>query len=168
MISDGTVILDLFQLVDAESHLAGEDEEMARRFGWFPRRSTLVGVRESITRWRQEWATGGPRRAFALRLAHGDELVAGCELRTRDDGSASMSYWTLAAHRRRGLATRGVRLTIGYAFGTLGLTTIELEIEPDNLASRGWPGMPASRRSARPRRRQGRMLSRARWSVICW
>jgi hypothetical protein len=54
VISDGTVILDLFQLEDAESHLAGEDEELARRFGWFPRQSTLMGVRESIARWRQE------------------------------------------------------------------------------------------------------------------
>jgi len=137
VISDGTVILDLFQLEDAVSHLAGEDDELERRFGWFPRRSTLVGVRESIARWRQDWAIGGPRRAFALRLVHGGELVGGCELRMREDASAGMSYWTLAAHRRRGLATRGVRLAIGYAFGTLGLTEIELEIEPDNLASRG-------------------------------
>ena len=37
-------------LQDAEAHLAGEDEELARRFGWFPRQSTLAGVRETIER----------------------------------------------------------------------------------------------------------------------
>jgi RimJ/RimL family protein N-acetyltransferase len=30
-----------------------------------------------------------------------------------------------------------VRLATGYAFGALGIIQIELEIEPDNIASRG-------------------------------
>ncbi len=54
VLSDGTVALDAFQLAQAESHLAGEDDELARRFGWFPRRSTLAGVCESIARWREQ------------------------------------------------------------------------------------------------------------------
>jgi RimJ/RimL family protein N-acetyltransferase len=133
---DEMVTLDAFQMQDAESHLAGEDDELARRFGWFPRRSTLEGVRESIARWREEWTTG-PTRAFAVRIAAGGELVGGCELRMKGDGTASMSYWTFAAYRRRGFAVRAVRLASSYAFGTYGLTQIELEIEPDNTASRG-------------------------------
>jgi RimJ/RimL family protein N-acetyltransferase len=131
------VTLDAFQMQDADSHLAGEDDELAMRFGWFPQRSTLDGVRASIARWQQEWASGGPTRAFAVRLAASGELVGGCELRMGEDGTASMSYWTFAAHRRRGLATRAIRLAGGYAFGALGLSQIELEIEPDNRASRG-------------------------------
>ena len=53
-LTDGAVVLDAFQPEDAASHLAGEDEELARRFGWFPRRSTLAGVCESIARWREQ------------------------------------------------------------------------------------------------------------------
>jgi hypothetical protein len=49
-LTDETVVLDAFRLQDAEAHLAGEDEELARRFGWFPRQSTLAGVRETIER----------------------------------------------------------------------------------------------------------------------
>lgn len=137
VLSDETVVLDSFQLDDAEGHLAGEDEEFARRFGWFPRRSTLAGVRESIARWREQWATAGPTRAFSLRLAPAGELIGGCELRIRDDGAAHMSYWTFATYRRRGFATRAVRLAAGYGFDTLHVTQIELQIKPDNVASRG-------------------------------
>jgi hypothetical protein len=53
---------------DADSDLAGEAEELARRFGWFPRRSTLAGVRATIAGWHDHWLTQGPVRAFALRL----------------------------------------------------------------------------------------------------
>jgi len=48
-----------------------------------------------------------------------------------------MSYWTFPVFRRRGLATRAVVLVIRYAFDTLGVAEIEVEIEPDNVASRG-------------------------------
>jgi hypothetical protein len=48
-----------------------------------------------------------------------------------------MSYWTLPVFRRRGLATRAVVLVTRYAFDTLGVTEVELETEPDNVASRG-------------------------------
>jgi RimJ/RimL family protein N-acetyltransferase len=135
-LTDGTVVLDAFQPEDADSHLAGEDEEQARRFGWFPRRSTLAGVRATIARWHDQWSTQGPVRAFALRLADSKELVGGCELRLRDCGSASMSYWTFPVFRQHGLATRAVVLVTRYAFDTLGVTEIEVEIEPDNVASR--------------------------------
>jgi len=136
-LTDGTVVLDAFRPEDADSHLAGEDEELARRFGWFPRRSTLAGVRETIARWRDQWLTQGPALAFALRLADSDELVGGCELRPGDGSTASLSYWTFPVFRRRGLATRAVVLVSRFAFDALGVTEIEVEIEPDNVASRG-------------------------------
>jgi RimJ/RimL family protein N-acetyltransferase len=136
-LTDGTVVLDAFRAEDADSHLAGEDEEQARRFGWFPRRSTLAGVQETIARWHDQWLTQGPTLAFALRLADSEELVGGCELRLGDGTTASLSYWTFPGFRRRGLATRAVVVVTGYAFDTLGVTEIEVEIEPDNVASRG-------------------------------
>jgi hypothetical protein len=41
-------VLDRHALGDASAHLAGEDEEQARRFGWYPARLTLEGVRRAI------------------------------------------------------------------------------------------------------------------------
>ena len=36
---------------DAAAHVAGEDEETARRFGWWPERSTEETVRAAYADW---------------------------------------------------------------------------------------------------------------------
>jgi RimJ/RimL family protein N-acetyltransferase len=136
-LADETVFLDAFRLQDAEAHLAGEDEELARRFGWYPGQSTLAGVLETIERWQAQWSTQGPTRCFALRMASNGELVGGCELRLQPDGTASMSYWTFPQYRRRGLGTRAVQLAAEYAFACLQVAEIELYSEPDNIGSLG-------------------------------
>ena len=109
-LSDGVIRLDGHTFADVEVMVAGEDEEHARRFGWFPARSTEQTGRAAIERWQQQWHAGGQTRAFAAREAATRRLVGGCEIRLGEDGIAAMSYWTLPCHRRRGYATRAVRL----------------------------------------------------------
>jgi RimJ/RimL family protein N-acetyltransferase len=135
-LSDGTVRLDGFSLDDVDAHHAGEDEEQARRFGWYPDRSTREQVRAAIERWQEQWRTGGPTRALAARDATTGTLVGGCEVRLRADGRAEMSYWTFGPHRGRGFATRAARLACDYAFAELGVERVELYVEPDNASSR--------------------------------
>jgi RimJ/RimL family protein N-acetyltransferase len=137
ILDDGVIVLNAFTLDDADAHLAGEDEEQARRFGWYPARSTLETVRDAIIGWREDWRTDGPTRAFALRLASTGELAGGCELRLQRPGLAHMSYRVFPQHRRRGFASRGVRLLSAYAFASLGVTRLELHVAADNVASRG-------------------------------
>lgn len=136
-LTDGVVLLNGFSLGDAATHLAGEDEEQARRFGWYPRRSTIEQVRRTIRRWQENWRRGAFRRAFAVREVATGELVGGCELQLRRGGLASISYWIFPSHRRRGFAARPARLACGFAFGHCGIERVEAHIEPDNLASRG-------------------------------
>jgi RimJ/RimL family protein N-acetyltransferase len=136
-LDDGVIVLNAFTLDDVDAHLAGEDDEQARRFGWYPARSTLETVRDSIIRWEGDWRTDGPTRAFALRLASTGELAGGCELRLQYPGLAHMSYGVFPQHRRRGFASRGVRLLSAYAFASLGVTRLELHVAADNVASRG-------------------------------
>jgi hypothetical protein len=112
-LTDGVVVLDGFKAADADAHLAGEDDEHARRFGWYPNRSTPGTVGAAIDRWRAEWEQGGRTRAFAARLD--GVLVGGCELRLVSPASAELSYWTFPPFRRRGLATRAVRLVVAWA-----------------------------------------------------
>jgi RimJ/RimL family protein N-acetyltransferase len=89
-LTDGVVVLGGYTCTDIPAHLAGEDEETARRFGWWPEAT----VRAAFRRWAREWEADGPTRAFAARLASGGQLVGGCELRLRPDGTAEVSYWT--------------------------------------------------------------------------
>jgi RimJ/RimL family protein N-acetyltransferase len=136
-LTDGVVFLDQHTLADVDAHWAGEDEEMARRFEWYPKRSTLDQVRAAIVGWRESWRTGGFRRTFAVRDAATRVLVGGCEVRLGENGVAQMSYWVFPPHRRRGVAVRATNLACEHAFAAWGVRRMELEIAPDNAASRG-------------------------------
>lgn len=116
------------------AHLAGEDEEQARRFGWWPRRSGEEQFRAMLREDEEAWRTGGSRRKLAVRV--GGDLVGGCEIRLGDAGSAEVSYWTFPACRGQGYATRAIGLLCRFAFASLGVQKIEAHVEPDNAASR--------------------------------
>jgi RimJ/RimL family protein N-acetyltransferase len=135
-LADDVVVLDAFTPADAEAHLAGEDEEQARRFGWYPKRSTPATVRDAFARWAEAWRNEGATRAFAMRELESGALVGGCEIRLSGGPSAEISYWTFPHHRRKGYATRAVRLLTAFAFAQLAVKRIEAQVEPDNPASR--------------------------------
>jgi RimJ/RimL family protein N-acetyltransferase len=135
-LTDGVVVLDLHTLADVEAHHAGEDEEQARWFGRYPKRSSREQVRAAVERWRESWRTGGPTRAFAVRDAASGTLVGGCEVRLREDGVASLSWWVFPPHRRRGFASRAVRLACDHAFAYWGVERAEAEVDARNVASR--------------------------------
>ncbi len=120
-IQDGVVLLDGYTMSDIEDHLAGEDDEHARRFGWYPNRSTTESVEATVERWGQSWLDQGPVRAFAARRLVDEQLVGGVELRLRDESVAEISYWVAAAFRRRGYAVRAIRLVCTYAVAELGV-----------------------------------------------
>jgi RimJ/RimL family protein N-acetyltransferase len=136
-LSDGVVVLDAWTLADVAAQLAGEDDEQAWRFGWFPRRSTEETVRAAIERWREQWRSDGCTRAFATRDAVGGALVGGCELRLQENRVGHCSYWTFPAWRCRGYAARALRLLCEYAFAELAVVRVEAQIEADNVGSRG-------------------------------
>jgi RimJ/RimL family protein N-acetyltransferase len=134
-LTDGAIALDGYTAADTGAHLAGEDEEQARRFGWFPARSTPDTVAAAIAGWQRDWADDSGRHTFALRLLPGRDLAGGCEVRCTGDGCAEMSYWVFPAFRGRGLAARAVRLAADWAAAGLGTGVVRLAIEPDNAAS---------------------------------
>jgi RimJ/RimL family protein N-acetyltransferase len=133
-LTDGVVILTGYTDDDVQAHLAGEDEETARRFGWWPRTPTEATVHDAIAGWARNWETSGPIRAFALREQDTRRLLGGCELRIQPGGSAHVAYWTSAGDRGHGHATRGLILLLSYA-RSIGFNEIEAHIAPDNHAS---------------------------------
>jgi RimJ/RimL family protein N-acetyltransferase len=135
-LSDGTVVLDAFTFDDVAEHLAGEDEEHARRFGWHPGRSTETTVRSAISNWIDDWKNDGLTRAFAARDADDGKLIGGCQLRFKGEEVAQLSYWVFPGYRRQGNGARIVALACRFAFSSLGIERIEALVEPDNEASR--------------------------------
>jgi RimJ/RimL family protein N-acetyltransferase len=136
-LTDGVVVVNALTQADTEAHWAGEDEEHARRFRWYPKRSSINGVRAFLDQTARHWREGGPRRTLAIRQARTGTLVGGCELRLQSDGSAHLSWWTFPTFRRRGYATRGVRLLIQYAADVMAVRRFVALIAPDNDASLG-------------------------------
>ncbi|MBS1886520.1 MAG: SDR family NAD(P)-dependent oxidoreductase [Actinobacteria bacterium] len=134
-LDDGTVVLDAFELADVEAWVAGEDDEQARRFGWYPQRSTAETVSATIAARRRSWDDDGGRYALAVRDRASGELAGGVEIRVGDDGRGTASYWTFPRFRGRGFATRAVIAADAWARRELGLARLELYVEVDNAAS---------------------------------
>jgi RimJ/RimL family protein N-acetyltransferase len=132
--NDG-IILNAHNDSEIAAHVAGEDEETARRFGWWPAYSTEETVRAAYANWARNWQDDGPVRAFAARDPGSGDLVGNCELRIGPDGTGEVSYWTHAGKRGRGYARNALALLVGYA-ASIGVTRLEAHVAPDNHASR--------------------------------
>lgn len=134
-LSDGVVVLDAHRPDDIEAHVAGEDEETAHRFGWWPAKSDASTVERAFRDWTDDWLQGRPRRTFAVRTAD-ERLVGGCEVRVEPDGvTGHVSYWTNAGERGRGYSSRALALLVDYA-RSAGLVSLEAHVAADNVASR--------------------------------
>lgn len=67
-----------------------------------------------------------------------DQLIGGVGLDgSTGDGSdeTGLGYWLGVPYWRQGYAREAVAAVIGYAFDTLGLTSLRAVIDPDNVAS---------------------------------
>jgi RimJ/RimL family protein N-acetyltransferase len=129
------IVLNAHADDQAAAHAAGEDEETARRFGWWPAHSTEETVRAAYANWAKNWQDDGPVRAFAARDPGSGALVGGCELRIGPDGTGEVSYWTHAGRRGRGYARNALALLARYA-ASIGITRLEAHVALDNHASR--------------------------------
>jgi RimJ/RimL family protein N-acetyltransferase len=129
------IILNAHNDSEVAAHLAGEDEETARRFGWWPAYSTEETVQAAYANWAKNWQDDGPVRAFAARDPGSGALVGNCELRIGPDGTGEVSYWTHAGKRGRGYARNALALLVGYA-ASIGVTSLEAHVALDNHASR--------------------------------
>jgi RimJ/RimL family protein N-acetyltransferase len=168
--ADEVIELHRFEATDVPAHLAGEDDEQRRWFG-FPAPSTEGSVRAAFRRWDLDWGRGGRTRAFAAREASSGDLVGGCEIQLKSDRVAQLSYWIFPSFRRRGYARRVITQATRFAFDRLDVVRMEIYVEVDNGASkrscrecgfpsRGRPAIPEHRWG--PAQRHGALRSNCR------
>jgi len=134
VLADGVVRLDEHRLEDAAADLAGEDDEIRRRFDG-GRPTTLAEAEDTIRRYQARRGAGWPEVTYALRLPDGT-LIGGIEIRRPTAEAADVGYWVFPAFRGHGYAQRALELLCGTAAREIhGLAEISAHIEPDNGAS---------------------------------
>ena len=146
-LTDGTITLRPWRDSDIEAAAAGHDETIAHWFGFEAVVPSAAVQRAAVQRWRagwEEWADGPGLANFVVD--HDGEVVGSVEVRVVESsgglngavgGTGELSWTLYAGHRRRGYATRAVRLLIDYALDShgLGLTRVRARVEPGNEAS---------------------------------
>ena len=133
---DGAIVLARYSVGDAPALVeADRDAEHRQRFETpADHVASLAHAERVIARWQSEW-DAGTRFVFAMREIAQGEVVGGCELRPLEADGAALSYWTLARCRRRGFATRAVRIACDLARTQFGFRQLEAEVDADNVAS---------------------------------
>jgi RimJ/RimL family protein N-acetyltransferase len=88
---------------------------------WLATHSTLMRRRAELPLAIEDAATG--------------ELLGSMALRFPEDGRGEFGYLVASGARRRGVASRALRLYAGWAFDELGIERLEVLVQPDNEAS---------------------------------
>ncbi|MFG3039699.1 GNAT family N-acetyltransferase [Streptomyces sp. NPDC048330] len=85
----------------------------------------------------RQWGRAAVGTGYPFVLVAPDgRPVGNAGLWTRPDpGLASVGYWVVASARGRGAALSALRAVAGWALRDLGLTRLELQVEPWNTAS---------------------------------
>jgi RimJ/RimL family protein N-acetyltransferase len=142
VLGGGDCTLRVLAIADAADWYRGEDEEQRR---WFdfptgprpPLPLAVARVEKCIEAWRAAWRADGPRRHWGIWSENGRVLCGGVEINARADRRANVSYIVFPEARRRGLATRAVRLAAQWAFSELDIDGLVAIVDERNVASRG-------------------------------
>jgi [ribosomal protein S5]-alanine N-acetyltransferase len=133
-LSDGVVALRPLRLDDAGPYAAAFESD--------PHLGRLLGVEHdpdvASVRARAEQAAARAHDGNEVELAIDADGFAGAATLHAFDWRhrrGEVGFWLAPDARGRGLATRAVRLLIGWAFGALGLLRLEMTTTPDNAGA---------------------------------
>ncbi|MEP7036020.1 MAG: NUDIX hydrolase [Actinomycetota bacterium] len=132
---DGDVVLRPWTSGDLESARLQREQDVEHWFGFPAGMASAEDLSESIEELHRGYSDS--RRVVGFLVEH-QGLVAGtAEVRHGGDGNGELSCVMFPDHRGSSLATRAVRLLIGYAFEQLGLHRVAAHAEPHNRTSLG-------------------------------
>jgi RimJ/RimL family protein N-acetyltransferase/ADP-ribose pyrophosphatase YjhB (NUDIX family) len=143
VLRDGDVTLRSWTFDDVDARLQ-HDVEIAHWFGFPAVIPPEENQRQAIERWHRDYADD--RKVVSFVLEHHGLVAGTVEVRQRGNGNGELSWAVFPDHRGQGVATRGLRLLIRYAFEELGLHRLTAYIEPDNRASLRTAGRVGLRR----------------------
>lgn len=134
-VDDGTIVIRRFVPGDAPAIVEACRDPLIRRWTFMPAQADEVAVQQWLERVDAAQHAGTGMR---LAIAGVDDAFLGQIGIGRfhpERQSGEIFYWVVAPARRRGVATRAVRLFARWAFAHLGLERIEIVVDPANEAS---------------------------------
>jgi len=136
-LTDPPVLLRAFEHADAPLVMAAAGDPLIPLITTAPSTPDAELARAFIDR-QQARLNDGAGYSFAIvDLVSGAAVgQIGLWLAGMRDGRASIGYWVVATHRRRGLAGHALRTLSRWAVALPGIHRLELYVEPWNVASR--------------------------------
>lgn len=133
-LADEAILLRLLRDADAPTIAAACADPDIGRWIPVPVPYAVDDARVFIAATAAAWATGG-ELVFGIEERATGSLVGTIGLRRAEPFRASVGYWIAPWARRRGFATRAVRLVAGWAFREPALVRLELYTLVGNDAS---------------------------------
>lgn len=144
-LTDGVVRLRAYRDEDADA-LADAIRESSTSAGrWIPWATPeydTATAADWIRQCKAAWVMGDGYEMVILD-EHSGRILGGMGLnqRNREHGFANLGYWLRVSARGKGNVTRAGKLALAFAFGSAGLTRIEIVAAHDN-----WPSRKAAKR----------------------
>jgi RimJ/RimL family protein N-acetyltransferase len=135
-LGDGSIRLRLIVEADLPAIVAACQDPEIPRWTRVPDSYGNSDARQWLAA-QQQGRDAGSELHLVVVDARTDELIGSVGLVDIDwkDRRGSIGYWVAPEARRRGVATRSVRLLAAWALGDLGLGRVEIKSHPDNVAS---------------------------------
>lgn len=130
---DGDLVLRPWTDADVEPARLQHDEEMAHWFGFDQVVPSADAHRAWVEACREAYRQG--RRTVVFAIEHRGAIAGTVDVKQRGDGVGELSWAVYPVHRGQRLATRAVRMLIGYCFDALGLQRVEAKVEVGNAPS---------------------------------
>lgn len=134
-LSDGTVTLRPWRDGDVDQIWLACQDPTLHQFIAVPSPYHLEDAADYVERTRRQWRDGA-KAAFAVVDAVAGTSLLGAATLAVSGATGNAAYWVAPGCRHRGVGTRALRLLTDWAFASLGLGVIILEISPANLGSR--------------------------------
>jgi RimJ/RimL family protein N-acetyltransferase len=135
-LSDGVVTLRYWREDDVPALVAAlQDPEVSRWLPLIPYPYTEEDARNSLRSYEEERNTGSGVYLAVTDAGTGNAQGSIGMSVDRHDLVANVGYWVKKEARRRGVATRGLRLLVRWAFQDLGLARVEIKTDVENVPS---------------------------------
>ena len=133
-LTDGVILLRPVTMADVDQIFAACQDERLQRYIPVPRPYERADAEGYVIRAERQW-TSGDKAAFAIVEPGDPTRLIGVISLSIAAGVGNCGYWVVPDERGRGVARRALALVSDWAFATLGLAVVLLEINEHNTAS---------------------------------